>query len=77
MEKIVQLIHETPVDRRNLGWQNQLRHAETRLANIRKALLTKPGDRSFPDGRDLSLTLEEKSGTTVLDNLSLPEEIDD
>jgi len=36
------------------GRQNQIRHAEVRLAGIAKILNTAPGDLVFPDGDDLS-----------------------
>lgn len=38
-----------------VGRQNQIRHAEVRLAGIAKILNTAPGDLVFPDGDDLSL----------------------
>ncbi|CAG9185547.1 hypothetical protein LMG23992_05574 [Cupriavidus laharis] len=39
----------------SIGWQNQLDHAEKRLAGVQGLLETQPGKRPFPDGRDLSL----------------------
>ncbi len=36
------------------GRDNQIQHAETHLANLRKLLTTPEGERPFPDGRDLS-----------------------
>jgi len=39
----------------SIGWQNQLDHAEKRLAGVRGLLETQPGKRPFPDGIDLSL----------------------
>jgi hypothetical protein len=38
----------------SIGWQNQLDHAEKRLAGVQKLLTTPPGERPFPDGPDLS-----------------------
>jgi hypothetical protein len=39
----------------SIGWQNQLDHAEKRLAGVQKLLATPAGDHPFPDGVDLSL----------------------
>jgi hypothetical protein len=39
----------------SMGWQNQLDHAEKRLAGVQKLLATPAGDHPFPDGVDLSL----------------------
>lgn len=39
----------------SIGWQNQLDHAEKRLAGVQKLLATPAGERPFPDGVDLSL----------------------
>ncbi|OXC80737.1 hypothetical protein [Caballeronia sordidicola] len=38
----------------SIGWQNQLDHAEKRLAGVQKLLATPAGERPFPDGVDLS-----------------------
>jgi hypothetical protein len=35
----------------SLGWKNQLSHAETRLAGVRKILAASPGEHPFPSGR--------------------------
>lgn len=37
-----------------VGRENQIRHAEVRLANIAKILETAPGNLVFPDGKDMS-----------------------
>lgn len=37
-----------------IGMDNQLAHAKTRLAGVRKLLATPPGQQVFPDGPDLS-----------------------
>jgi hypothetical protein len=42
----------------SIGWQNQLAHAEKRLAGVQKLLATPAGERPFPDGIDLSLPPE-------------------
>lgn len=39
----------------SIGWQNQLDHAEKRLAGVQKLLATPAGEHPFPDGVDLSL----------------------
>jgi hypothetical protein len=38
----------------SIGWKNQLKHAEDRLAGVQKLLSTPDGERVFPDGVDLS-----------------------
>jgi len=37
------------------GWKNQLQHAEERLMGVQRLLATRPGERPFPNGDDLSL----------------------
>jgi hypothetical protein len=39
---------------RTIGRRNQIRHAESTLTNIDKALLAAPGQQVFPNGQDLS-----------------------
>lgn len=39
----------------SIGWQNQLEHAEKRLAGVQKLLATPPGEHPYPDGVDLSV----------------------
>jgi hypothetical protein len=39
----------------SIGWQNQLDHAEKRLAGVQKLLAIPAGEHPFPDGVDLSL----------------------
>ncbi|PFH12397.1 hypothetical protein BCF11_4878 [Collimonas sp. PA-H2] len=39
----------------SLGWKNQLQHAEDRLIGVQRLLATRPGERPFPNGDDLSL----------------------
>lgn len=67
MQQVVDTIKSTPADQRSLGWSNQLKHADVRLRNIRKALATRPGQRPFPDGPDLFRSLDDKVGRTILD----------
>ncbi len=38
----------------SIGWKNQIKHAEERLAGVQKLLITPVGQRAFPDGVDLS-----------------------
>jgi hypothetical protein len=40
----------------SLGWQNQLDHAQERLAGVQKLLTTPPGEVVFPNGVDLAVT---------------------
>jgi len=39
---------------KTIGAANQVRHAQSMLAGVRKLLATEPGGRVFPDGRDFS-----------------------
>lgn len=41
-------------DSKSIGRENQIRHAEVRLANIARLMQTAPGELAFPDGEDLS-----------------------
>lgn len=50
-----------------IGRDNQLSHAQERLANIERALTAEPGTKPFPDGYDLFRPVEEKLGATVVD----------
>lgn len=77
MAAVVDRLEAQPEDRRTAGWRNQIAHARIRLANIRKALATRPGGKPFPDGPDLSETAERRLGTTVLDTVRLLQESDD
>ena len=43
------------------GRDNQLRHAQTHLANLRQLLGTAEGERPFPDGPDLSKPIKPAS----------------
>ena len=47
-----------------IGRENQIRHAEVRLANIARLIQTAPGEQVFPDGEDLS---RKAKGRSVLD----------
>lgn len=51
-----------------IGMENQLSHAKTRLAGVRKLLATPPGQRVFPDGPDLSKDYGKPVGR-VLDDI--------
>jgi hypothetical protein len=72
MQRVVDKIKSTPADQRSLGWSNQLKHADVRLRNIRKALATRPGQRPFPDGPDLFRSIDDKVGRTILDGPKIP-----
>lgn len=67
MARVVEKIEAKPVASRNIGWQNQLEHARTRLENIEKALQTPPGTKPFPDGPDLFQSVESQLGNTIMD----------
>jgi hypothetical protein len=51
-----------------VGMENQLNHAKTRLAGVRKLLATPPGHQVFPDGPDLSRDSRKPVGR-VLDDI--------
>ena len=53
---------------RGIGIDNQLSHAKSRLAGVRKLLATPPGHQAFPDGPDLSRDSSQPIGT-VLDDI--------
>ncbi|MEO3430143.1 hypothetical protein AAFN88_14880 [Pelagibius sp. CAU 1746] len=65
--RVIDKIEAMPPAARNVGWQNQLKHARTRLENIEKALAARPGTKPFPDGPDLFRSIEDKAGTTIMD----------
>lgn len=67
MEWVIAKIEATLVTARTIGWQNQLAHARTWLANIEAALAALPGEAVFPDGSDLHRSFQETAGTTILD----------
>jgi len=64
----VQLPAAAAIQRRvtTIGLDNQLAHATTRLANVRKLLAAEPGQVVFPDGPDLS---KGSAQGTVLDDI--------
>ncbi len=45
----------------SIGRDNQMRHAEIRLAGVNRLLTTQPGQLAFPDGPDLSVALNPPS----------------
>lgn len=75
--KIIIQLESVPEGRRYAGWANQIAHARIRYENIGKALATEPGDRPFPDGKDLSVTPEQKFGNTIIDTMSRLRDLDD
>ncbi|MDX0298016.1 hypothetical protein GOC49_04735 [Sinorhizobium meliloti] len=75
--KIIIQLESVPEGRRYAGWANQITHARIRYENIGKALATEPGDRPFPDGKDLSVTPEQKFGNTIIDTMSRMRDLDD
>jgi hypothetical protein len=75
--KIIIQLEAVPEGRRYAGWANQITHARIRYENIGKALATEPGDRPFPDGKDLSVTPEQKFGNTIIDTMSRMRDLDD
>lgn len=70
-------LENLPVDRRNVGWANQLTHARVRYDNIVKALATEPAMQVFPDGKDFSVTPEQKFGNTIIDTIKRLRNLDD
>lgn len=75
--KVIVTLEALPEDRRNIGWANQLSHARIRYENIVKALSVGPGMQVFPDGRDLSITAEQKAGTSIIDTMKRLRDLDD
>jgi hypothetical protein len=75
--KIIIQLESVPEGRRYAGWANQIAHARIRYENIGKALATEPGDRPFPDGKDLSMTPEQKFGNTIIDTMNRLRDLDD
>ncbi|RKD52207.1 hypothetical protein [Rhizobium sp. WW_1] len=75
--KVIITLEALPEDRRNIGWANQLTHARIRYENIVRALGTEPGMQVFPDGTDLSVTAEQKAGTTIIDTMKRLRDLDD
>ncbi|CDM63115.1 MULTISPECIES: hypothetical protein [Rhizobium] len=75
--KVIITLEALPEDRRNIGWANQLTHARVRYENIVTALGTEPGMQVFPDGEDLSVTAEQKAGTTIIDTMKRLRDLDD
>ncbi|PIO96162.1 hypothetical protein [Pleomorphomonas carboxyditropha] len=75
--KVIISLESLPEERRNIGWANQLTHARLRYENIVRALSTEPNTQIFPDGRDLSVTAEQKAGTTIIDTMKRLRDLDD
>lgn len=67
MIDVVNVIEASPPEARNIGWQNQLNHAQSRLESLEKILVTAPLAHPFPDGKDLYSAVEVKHGTSILD----------
>lgn len=67
MIDVVNVIETSPPEARNIGWQNQLAHARSRLESLEKILATAPMEHPFPEGKDLYRSVEEKSGVSILD----------
>jgi len=67
MIDVVNVIEASPPEARNIGWQNQLKHAQSRLESLEKILATAPMEHPFPDGKDLYRGVEDKSGMSILD----------
>ncbi|SFU20322.1 hypothetical protein, partial [Pseudomonas marincola] len=67
MFAVVNVIEASPPEARNIGWQNQLKHAQSRLESLEKILVTAPMEHPFPEGKDLYRGVEDKHGTSILD----------
>lgn len=67
MIDVVNVIETSPPEARNIGWQNQLKHAQSRLESLEKILVTAPMEHPFPDGKDLYRGMEDKHGMSILD----------
>ncbi|MBB3146380.1 hypothetical protein FHS21_002795 [Phyllobacterium trifolii] len=75
--KVIITLEALPLNRRNIGWANQVTHARIRHDNIIKALAADPGMQVFPDGKDLSVTPEQKFGNTLIDTMKRVRDLDD
>lgn len=62
--RVIANVETTPSG--SVGRENQLRHAQTRLANLEIALASEPGSKPFPDGPDLASPFGQV-GSTALD----------
>lgn len=62
--RVIAKVEATPSG--SVGRENQLRHAQTRLANLEIALASAPGSKPFPDGPDLASPFGQV-GPTALD----------
>lgn len=67
MQRSISTIEAKPAAARNTGWRNQLAHGRSRLEGIEKALASLPGQVVFPDGPDLFRSIQNVTGTTILD----------
>ncbi|MEW4348509.1 hypothetical protein ABZR71_20915 [Pseudomonas paraeruginosa] len=67
MIDVVSVIESSPPEARNIGWQNQLKHAQSRLESLERMLVTAPMERPFPDGKDLYRAVDDTRGTSILD----------
>lgn len=67
MIDVVNVIEASPPEARNIGWQNQLKHAKSRLDSLDKILATAPMEHPFPDGKDLYRDVDDKRGKSILD----------
>lgn len=75
--KVIVTLEGLPESRRNVGWANQLTSARIKYDNIVKTLAAQPGEQVFPDGKDLSVTQEQKFGNTIIDTMKHLRDLDD
>ena len=59
LRNALELAHAKPTG--SIGRENQIRHAEVRIANVARILETPSGERVFPDGPDFSIIENRKS----------------
>lgn len=64
-ERILRTVKEIEHRRKGVGRDNQLKHAESLLANIEKLLAAEDGELVFEDGRDLSDRLGHNQGPLI------------
>lgn len=67
MVEVVNIIERSPQEARNIGWQNQLNHAKSRLSSLEVLISTPPSMQAFPDGQDRYRPLERIVSGSIMD----------
>ncbi|KMM77962.1 hypothetical protein [Pseudomonas deceptionensis] len=67
MIEVVNIIELNPQETRNIGWQNQLNHAKSRLSSLEVMINTPPSILVFPNGQDRYRSLEKMASGSIMD----------